>query len=88
MPGPMDPFDPSSLGLATHGVAKPAAATAESTVTNLARTALAQPDRPLWHPDNPLLWFGVLLGVTVGLIGVTVSGRAGPLKASVSAGKS
>lgn len=38
-----------------------------------------------WHPDSPLFWFGVLTAVTLGLIGVTVTGRAGPIRGEFSA---
>lgn len=37
------------------------------------------------HPRNPLVVFGIVLGVTVGLIGVMGSVRVGPVSASVKA---
>ena len=42
---------------------------------------------PIWHPDNPLLWFGGLLAVIAGAAGFAASGRVGPVKASGSIGK-
>jgi hypothetical protein len=42
----------------------------------------------LADPHNPLFWFGGLLLVTVGMAGFAVSGRAGPVKVSLGAGKS
>lgn len=85
MSGLSDPFDPASLGLA---VATPAPKVpANHPMAALAKTATMQPDAPLWSPQNPLLWFGVILGATAGLIGLTVSGRAGPVAASASVGK-
>lgn len=81
-----DPFDPRSLGLSAATTPAPRVA-AEQPMASMAKTAVRMPDHPLWSPDNPLLWFGGLLAITVGLIGVTVSGHAGPLRASVSAGK-
>lgn len=44
--------------------------------------------RGLLDPHNPLAWFGGLLAITVGLAGFAVSGRAGPVRVSVGAGKS
>lgn len=41
-----------------------------------------------WHPDSPMFWFGTLLAVTFGLIGVSTSVRVGPFKGALSAGKS
>lgn len=40
-----------------------------------------------WHPDSPTFWLAAIAGATVlGLAGVEVRGRAGPLKAGASAG--
>ena len=36
------------------------------------------------HPDNPLLWVGVILGVTFGLVGVSGSARLGKARVSAS----
>lgn len=38
-------------------------------------------------PDSPLLWFGGLLAVTVGLVAVSGSVRLGRAKVSASVGK-
>lgn len=43
---------------------------------------------PVWHPDNPLLWFGVIAAGAVGLMGFSVHGRVGPARAGVDLGKS
>lgn len=43
-------------------------------------------DKP-WSPHSPLFWFGALAAVTFGLMAVSVTGRAGPVKASVAVGK-
>lgn len=40
---------------------------------------------PLYSPDNPLFWFGAALLLAAGLIHVSTSVKAGPLKANVSA---
>lgn len=37
--------------------------------------------------ENPLLWLVGLGAVTIGLAAVSVSGRIGPIKASISGGK-
>jgi len=41
----------------------------------------------LAHPRNPMMWFGVLLLVTVGAAGLAGSVRLGPAKLSGSVGK-
>jgi len=43
--------------------------------------------RRLVDPANPLVWFGIALAVTVGLIGVAGSVRLGPARASLSVGE-
>lgn len=43
---------------------------------------------PITSPDNPLFWFGSLLALTLGLVGLSIQGRVGPISAGVSAGKS
>lgn len=43
--------------------------------------------RGLVHPDNPLLWVALILGATVGLVGVSGSARVGKGKVSVSLDK-
>jgi hypothetical protein len=35
-------------------------------------------------PDHPLLWFGALAAVTLGLIGFSTHAKVGPVKASLS----
>jgi hypothetical protein len=39
---------------------------------------------PLYSPDNPLFWVGVLLLATFGLIHVSTNVKAGPLKGAAS----
>lgn len=42
---------------------------------------------PGWlDPENPLLWFGVLLAATLGLVGVAGAVRVGPARARVAVG--
>lgn len=43
--------------------------------------------RSLVNPGNPLVIFGAVLAVTVGLAGVSGSARVGKFRASASAGK-
>lgn len=43
--------------------------------------------RGLLHPNNPLMWFGVILLVTVGAAGVAGSVRLGQAKLSASLDK-
>jgi len=43
--------------------------------------------RSLVDPHNPIMWFGVLLLVTVGAAGVAGSVKLGPAKVSGSVGK-
>jgi hypothetical protein len=42
---------------------------------------------PVWSPDNPLFWFGVLAAASVGLMGYSTTVRVGPAKAGVEIGK-
>lgn len=44
-------------------------------------------DEPLWSPNNPLFWFGVIAAATFGFIGVSSSFHAGPFRARLNAGK-
>ncbi len=90
----MDEFSPASLGMAVApaagggGLSLPSmSSTGSSNGHGLERTAIAAVAHPL-HPDNGLFWMGLILFVSVGLIGATVSvsGRAGPLHASAGAG--
>lgn len=41
----------------------------------------------LCHPDNPLFWFGAVLAVTLGAVGVAGSVRLGRAKVSASLDK-
>lgn len=43
--------------------------------------------RALIDPKNPLVWFGVLLLVTVGAAGVAGSGKLGPISIGAKIGK-
>ena len=51
--------------------------------------ASAVPDglRGLVSPENPLVWFGAILAVTFGLVGVSGSARVGKAKVSASLDK-
>lgn len=41
-----------------------------------------------WHPDSPIFWVVAILGLTLfGVVGLSVGGRAGPVKAGASLGK-
>ena len=42
----------------------------------------------LVHPDNPLVWLGGIILVTVGLAGVAGRVKLGPASAAVQVGKS
>ncbi|MBN9326218.1 MAG: hypothetical protein BGO38_07920 [Cellulomonas sp. 73-145] len=41
----------------------------------------------LLNPENPLLWFGVIAAITLGLAAFSTSVRVGPAKAALSLGK-
>lgn len=52
------------------------------------RVAVADGDRMgLFSPSNPLLWFGLFMAATVGLVGAAGSVRLGKVKLAASAGK-
>jgi len=42
---------------------------------------------PVWSPENPLFWFGVLAAASVGLMGYSTTVRVGPAKAGIEVGK-
>ncbi len=44
----------------------------------------ASANAPLYSPDNPLFWLGLLLLATVGLVQVSTHVKAGPLKGAAS----
>lgn len=81
----IDPFSPAALGLnAANGSGVALASRPEP---GIARSAvIGQPG--LLSKDNPLVIFGGLLAVTLGLIGFATSARVGPIRAAFSAGKS
>lgn len=41
---------------------------------------------PLWSPDNPMLWIGVLIAAMTGFIGLAGAVKVGPIKGSASIG--
>ncbi len=63
----------------SYGVAAPT----QQMATDDIRTGV----RGLVDPHNPLMWFGVVLLVTVGLAGVAGSVRLGRAKVSASVGQ-
>jgi hypothetical protein len=80
----------NSIGPASYGL-NPASAgpnSATSTAPSLAQIAgpIGTAAAPLWSPDNPLFWFGAILAVAVGLIGVSTHVRVGPFSAGAAAG--
>ena len=77
----ISPFSAAAYGLS--GMA-PAAATVD-TSPSIAQSAVAGL-APFWHPDNPVFWVGAIAAAAMGLIGFTVTGRAGPVRASAGAG--
>ena len=79
----VDQFSPQAYGLT--GQAPPSSQYA--TAPSIAQSAISSVAPP-WHPDNAMFWLGVIAAASMGLIGASVSGRAGPLRASASAGKS
>lgn len=73
-----------------YGVQPPAMPSAEDQLPAIAKQAGRMTfgaASPVWSPDNPLMWFGVLLGATFGLIGFATAVRVGPAGAAVKLGK-
>jgi hypothetical protein len=79
----VDPFSPAAYGLT--GAAPPSSSLA--TAPSIAQSAV-QSLAPVWHPDNPVFWVGIIAAASMGLIGFTVSGRAGPVRGSAGVGSS
>lgn len=80
-PVTISPFSAQAYGLTG---AAPASSTVDTSpsIAQSAVTGLA----PFWHPDNPIFWVGVVAAAACGLIGFTVTGRAGPARASAGVG--
>jgi len=57
-----------------------------SLTSGVAQAAATAPANhpPLWSPDNPMFWVGVLAVGTVGLWAISVNVKAGGAKASLS----
>jgi hypothetical protein len=60
-------------------------ASEDVTVGGLGASQVLPATHPL-SPDHPLFWAFVIIGVTVGLIGVSTHMRVGPFRAGFSAG--
>ena len=71
-----DLYGTAPVQLPSYGVAAPTARGATDDITSGWKGLL--------DPNNPLLWFGVLLGVTLGLAGVAGSVRLGKAKLAAS----
>lgn len=54
--------------------------------TGVAQAAATRPANhpPLWSPDNPLFWVGIIAAATVGLWAMSVNVKAGGAKASLT----
>lgn len=78
----LDQMSPQAYGLTGGAPAHSSLSTAPS----IAQSAVLPLPQP-WHPDNPLFWLLVIAGASMGLIGFTVTGRAGPAHASAGVGK-
>lgn len=81
-PTTLSPFTPAAYGLTSAAPPSSALSTSPS-IAQSSVQALPQ----IWHPDNPVFWVGVIAAASVGLIGFTVTGRAGPARASAGVGK-
>jgi hypothetical protein len=71
---------------------KPGAAPERSSMPGIARSSgpgmLDATADKLWHPDNPLFWFGVIALATFGAIAGSTSIKVGPFRASAGVGTS
>ncbi|MGI8685121.1 MAG: hypothetical protein ACR2MO_08565 [Acidimicrobiales bacterium] len=79
----LTPFHTLGLG---QGQAAPSGAGEIPGVARSSGPALGDDGKP-WHPDSPLFWFGLIAAATIGLVAASTQVRLGPLKASLSAGK-
>ena len=80
-PSSISPFSSAAYGLTG---AAPSSAHVD-TSPSIAATAV-QGLAPFYHPDNPVFWVGIVAAAAMGLIGFTVTGRAGPARASAGVG--
>lgn len=67
----------------------PGAATSQGQDTQLTAVAGASPDdqTPIYSPEHPLFWLGLILAGAVGLAYFSTTVRVGPAEAAVSVGK-
>lgn len=79
---PSNPFDPAAYGVSG---AAPAGATLD-TSPGIGRTAISAVDSQ-FSAENAMRTVAIIIGATFGLIAFSTSGRIGPVKAGVSAGK-
>ncbi len=87
VPGGYDTVDPYNLlGVKPAGMLNAHQVAPNSSLASASASLIEANGARIWHPDNPLFWFGGLLAVTLGLIGAATSVRVGPFKASLGAG--
>jgi hypothetical protein len=71
-----------------YGLHSPTGAQADTPLAQITKATPRQNDTRLYHPDHPLMAFGVLVGVTAGLLAFSGSVRVGRTTAKASVGKS
>lgn len=72
---------------AKYGMPTTTAAVADTPLANMTKASTAQANTAFYHPDHPLMAFGVLLGVTAGLLAFSGSVRVGKTTAKASVGE-
>jgi hypothetical protein len=72
---------------AKYGMGSPTGAVADTPLAHITKATPAQNNTRFYHPDHPLMAFGVLVGVTAGLLAFSGSVRVGKTTAKASIGK-
>lgn len=83
----MDPYSASSRYGLTYQAPSSAGLDTSPGIATAAGQAVDDAATHVLHPDHPLFWFGAILAATFGLIGLSVSGRVGPVAAGARVGK-
>lgn len=72
-------LDPMSLAGLNIGGATQASVPADGGALHMS-SVTGQP--PIYHPDNPVFWFGVLMAFVTGLVAVHTHVKVGPFRVS------
>lgn len=82
---PFQAMDPFAGAYDRYGAGSTYTAAPSAAAPEIARGGLTA-NAPVWHPDNPLFWFGAVILAAFGLVGFATEFRAGPARAGLTLG--